>query len=147
MAYGLNYTLTQSLRDETIQIVKIYKKDYSGAVKTYQPTRIILQPNSSEEDPIANIISSQLDVSFIISTEDDYLKFPDLLNFDDTLYYVELVIDNVIKWKGFLFNDYINLAFTTGNQEVNIVCVDGLSLIRYNNFDTNNSINNPLIIK
>jgi hypothetical protein len=147
MAYGLNYTLTQSLRDETIQIVKIYKKDYSGAVKTYQPTRIILQPNSSEEDPIANIISSQLDVSFIISTEDDYLKFPDLLNFDDTLYYVELVIDNVIKWKGFLFNDYINLAFTTGNQEVNIVCVDGLSLIRYNNFDTNNSINTviPLI--
>lgn len=147
MAYGLNYTLTQRLRDDTLQIVKIYKKDYSGSVKTYQPTKIILQPNSNEEDPIANIISSQLDVSFIISTEDDYEKFPDLLNFDDTLYYVELVIDDIIKWKGFLFNDYINVPFTTGNQEVNFVCVDGLSLIKYNTYDTDNSINSviPLI--
>jgi hypothetical protein len=147
MAYGLNYTLTQSLRDETIQIVKIYKKDYSGTVKAYQPTSIILQPNSNEEDPIGGVISSQLNVSFVISTEDDYDKFPDLLNYDDTLYYVELVIDDIIKWKGFLFNDYIDLAFTTGNQEVNMVCVDGLSLIKYNNYDTNNSINTviPLI--
>jgi hypothetical protein len=147
MAYGLNYTLTQELRDDTIQVVKIYKKDYSGSVKTYEPTSVILQPNSNEEDPIGGIISSQLNVSFIISTEDDYIKFPDLLNFDDTLYYVELVINNLIKWKGFLFNDYIDVAFTTGNQEVNIVCVDGLSLIKYNNYDTNNSINTvvPLI--
>ena len=147
MAYGLRYTLTQELRDETIQIVKIYKKDYSGSVKVYEPTSIILQPNSNEEDPIGGIISSQLNVSFIISTEDDYTNFPDLLNFDDTLYYVELVINNLIKWKGFLFNDYIDVAFTTGNQVVNIVCVDGLSLIKYNNFDTNNSINSviPLI--
>jgi hypothetical protein len=147
MAYGLNYTLTQMLRDDTIQIVKIYKKDYSGSVKTYEATRVILQPNSNEEDPIGGIISSQLNVSFIVSTEDDYEKFPDLLNYDDTLYYVELVINDTIKWKGFLFNDYIDLAFTTGNQEVNMVCVDGLSLIRYNNYDTNDSTNTviPLI--
>lgn len=141
MAYELNYTLTQILRDSTLQVVNIYKKDYVGAVKTYEATSVILQPNSNEEDAIGGIISSQLNVSFLLSTEDDYEQFPDLLNFDDTLYYVELVIDGSIKWKGFLFNDYINLAFTTGNQLVNMVCVDGLSLIKYNNYSTTNSIN------
>jgi hypothetical protein len=146
MAYGLRYTLTQELRNENLQVVKIYQKDYSGSVKTYEPTSIILQPNSNDEDPIGGIISSQLNVSFIISTESDYTNFPDLLNFDDTKYYVELVINNVITWKGFLFNDYINLAFTTGNQEVNIVCVDGLSLIKYNNYDTDLSINTRITL-
>lgn len=141
MAYELNYTLTQILRDETLQVVNIYKKDYVGSVKEYEATSVVLQPNSNEEDPIGGVISSQLNVSFLVSTEDDYEKFPDLLNFDDTLYYVELVIDGNITWKGFLFNDYINLAFTTGNQLVNIVCVDGLSLIKYNNYSTTNSIN------
>jgi hypothetical protein len=147
MAYALNYTLTQILRDSTVQIVKIYKKDYVGLVKTYEATSVVLQPNSNEEDPIGGIISSQLNVSFLISTEDDYEKFPDLLNSDDTLYYVELLEGLNIIWKGFLFNDYINIGFTTGNQQVNIVCVDGLSLIKYNNYTTNNSINTvtPLI--
>jgi hypothetical protein len=147
MAYVLNYTITQILRDSTVQVVKIYKKDYAGTVKTYEATSVVLQPNSNEEDPIGGIISSQLNVSFLISTQDDYEKFPDLLNYDDTLYYVELVEGVNIIWKGFLFNDYINLAFTTGNQVVNIVCVDGLSLIKYNNYTTNNSINTvtPLI--
>lgn len=147
MAYALNYTLTQILRDSTVQIVKIYKKDYVGLVKTYEATSVVLQPNSNEEDTIGGIISSQLNVSFLISTEDDYEKFPDLLNSDDTLYYVELLEGLNIIWKGFLFNDYINIGFTTGNQQVNIVCVDGLSLIKYNNYTTNNSINTvtPLI--
>jgi hypothetical protein len=147
MAYALRYTLTQILRDSTVQVAKIYEKDYVGSVKTYEATSIILQPNSNEEDPIGGIISSQLNISFLVSTEDDYLNFPDLLNYDDTFYYVELVEGSSIIWKGFLFNDYINLAFTTGNQEVNIVCIDGLSLIKYNNYTTNNSINSvtPLI--
>lgn len=147
MAYALRYTITQILRDSTVQIAKIYEKDYVGSVKTYEATSIVLQPNSNEEDPIGGIISSQLNISFLVSTEDDYLNFPDLLNYDDTFYYVELVEGANIIWKGFLFNDYINLAFTTGNQEVNIVCIDGLSLIKYNNYLTNDSINSvtPLI--
>lgn len=147
MAYGLRYTITQILRDSTVQIAKIYEKDHVGSVTTYEGTSIIIQPNSNEEDPIGGIISSQLNISFLVSNEDDYFNFPDLLNSDDTFYYVELVQGANIIWKGFLFNDYINLAFTTGNQEVNIVCVDGLSLIKYNNYTTNNSINTvtPLI--
>jgi hypothetical protein len=138
MAYGLRYTLTQALRNSSTLVVNIYEKDYTSTVKTYQPTSILLQPNSSQEDPLGGIISSQLNVSFLISTQDDYDNFPDLLNADDRKYYVELVnivgASTNIKWKGFLFNDYINLPFTTGNQEVNFVCVDALSYLKYTTY-------------
>jgi len=138
MAYGLRYTLTQVLRNSSTLVVNIYEKDYTSTVKTYQPTSILLQPNSNEEDPLGGIISSQLNISFLISTQDDYDNFPDLLNADDRKYYVELVnvvgATTSIKWKGFLFNDYINLPFTTGNQEVNFVCVDALSYLKYTTY-------------
>jgi len=137
MAYGLRYTLTQKLRNETTLIVKIYDDGYTGSVKEYTPTKISLVPNSNEEDPIGCIISSQLNVSFIVSTEDDYANFPDLLNANDRRYYVELV--NVtdttnIKWKGFLFNDYINIGYSTGIQEANFVCIDALSYLKYTKY-------------
>jgi hypothetical protein len=141
MAYGLRYTLTQILRNDSTLVINIYEKDpLVATVKTYQPTSILIQPNSSEEEPLAGIISSQLNFSFLISTQDDYDNFPDLLNADDRKYYVELI--NVvggstnIKWKGFLFNDYINLPFTTGNQEVNFICVDGLSYLKYTTYSS-----------
>ena len=145
MAYVLKYTITQKLRDDLLQVVKIYEEDpLNNDVYTYEATSIQIQPNSNEEDPIGGIISSQLNVSFLISDESDYFNFPDLLNFNDNKYYVELVIGENIKWKGFLFNDYVNVQFTTGNQEVNIVCIDGLSFLRYNIYDSIISINDTV---
>jgi hypothetical protein len=145
MAYVLKYTITQKLRDDLLQVVKIYEEDpLNNDVYTYEATSIQIQPNSNEEDPIGGIISSQLNVSFLISDESDYANFPDLLNFNDNKYYVELVIGVNIKWKGFLFNDYVNVQFTTGNQEVNIVCIDGLSFLRYNIYDSITSINDTV---
>jgi len=142
MAYGLRYTITQELRDGTSLIVKIYEKSYVGSTVTpYIGTNVSLVPNATNEDPIASIISSQLNVSFIISDQDDYDNFPDLLNFDETKYYVELVIDNVIKWRGFLLNDYIQVPFTTGNQEVSMACIDGLSFLRYIYYDGDVNVN------
>lgn len=142
MTYGLRYTITQELRDETILVAKIYEKSYVGATVTpYTGTNITLVPNSSNEDPVAAIISSQLNISFIISNQDDYDNFPDLLNFDETKYYVELVINSEIKWRGFLLNDYVQVPFTTGNQEVSINCIDGLSFLRYQFYDGDININ------
>jgi hypothetical protein len=146
MAYGLRYTITQQLRDETLLIVKIYEKSYVGATVTpYTGTNVTLVPNSSNEDPIATIISTQLNVSFLISSQNDYDNFPDLLNFDQTKYYVELNINSVIQWRGFLLNDYVNVPYTTGNQEVTIYCIDGLSFLRYIYYD--GDINTNSLIK
>lgn len=147
MAYVLKYTITQILRDGLTQIVKIYEEDpLTSDVYTYNATSIQIQPNSNEEDPIGGIISSQLNVSFLISTEEDYENFPILLNFNDVKYYVELVINSNIKWKGFLFNDYINVQFTTGNQEVSITCIDGLSFLKYIYYDSEVSINDLITL-
>jgi hypothetical protein len=145
MAYVLKYTITQELRDDLVQVVKIYEQDpLNNSVYTYEATSIQIQPNSNEEDPIGGVISSQLNVSFLISTTNDYEKFPDLLNFNDVKYYVELTIGAETKWKGWLFNDYINVQFTTGNQEVNIVCIDGLSFLKYKFYESEISINDNI---
>lgn len=135
MAYGKKYTITQKTHDCVDLIVDIYEKDYIGSVTSYQAVSVILQPNSSEEDPIGTILSSELNVSFIISTETDYANFLDLLDYDNTRYYVELVINSSVKWKGFLFNDYAEVGFAGGTQEVSINAIDGLSLLRYSFFD------------
>lgn len=135
MAYGKKYTITQKTHDCVDLIVDIYEKDYVGSVTSYQAVSVILQPNSSEEDPIGTILSSELNVSFIISTETDYANFLDLLDYDNTRYYVELVISSSVKWKGFLFNDYAEVGFAGGTQEVSINAIDGLSLLRYSFFD------------
>jgi hypothetical protein len=135
MAYGKKYTITQKTHDCVDLLVDIYEKDYTGAVTSYQAIAIVLQPNSSEEDPIGTIISSELKVGFIISTETDYANFLDLLDYDNTRYYVELVINGLVKWKGFIFNDYAEVGFAGGIQQVSISAIDGLSLLRYSFFD------------
>ena len=144
MAYVKKYTITQKTHDCVDVIVDIYEKDYVGAITSYQALSVVLQPNSSEEDPIATIISSELNVAFTISTEADYANFLDLLDFDDTKYYIELVINSVVKWKGFLFNDYAQVGFAGGTQEVSITAIDGLSLLRYSFFDGFENTNDNL---
>lgn len=138
MAYGLRYTLTQKLRDDSTLKVKIFDDGYVGSAYEYIPTSIVLQPNSNDEDPIGGVISSQLNVSFILSSEDDNSNFPDLLNNNDRKYYVELVnivgVTETLKWRGYLFNDYINVGFSTGIQEANFVCIDALSYLKYEKF-------------
>jgi hypothetical protein len=144
MAYGKKYTITQKTHDCVDLVVDIYEKDYTGFITSYQAVSVVLQPNSSEEDPIASIVSSELDIQFTISTEADYANFLTLLDFDDTKYYVELVINSAVKWKGFLFNNYAQVGFTGGIQQVSLNAIDGLSLLRYTFFDgfenTNNNV-------
>lgn len=149
MAYELRYTLTEKLRDGFSMTVKIYEESPTiHTVYEYTPTSIILNPNSNTDEPEAGVVSSELNVSFLISTEEDYNNFPDLLNFNDNKYYVELVYNGeteVVRWKGYLFNDYIEVPFTTGHQEVKFVCVDALSYLKYTTYESFNANTNSLI--
>jgi hypothetical protein len=135
MAYGLRYNLQQSLRDSSTLFVNIYQDSYTGSVYNYNATSITIEPNTISDEPEAGIISSQLNVSFLISTQDDFTNFPDLLNFNDRQWYVELTrIPNggseEVLWRGYMFNDYVNIPFSTGNLEVNITCIDALSFMK-----------------
>ena len=147
MAYGLRYTMSQKLRDGNSAIVKIYEDSYTGDFYQYKLASLSINPNSNEEDPLGGIISSQLNISFLVSTFEDYNEFPDLLNANDRKYYVELVYSagvgsELLKWRGFLLNDYITAPFTTGYQEIKFVCVDAVSYLKYLTYSSFNGNTN-----
>jgi hypothetical protein len=152
MAYGLNYNLQQALRDGSSLFVNIYKDGYTGAVYNYTPTSITIEPNTISDEPEPGIISSQLNISFLLSSQADYNNFPVLLSFNDREYYVELsrVPANgteTVLWKGYMFNDYVNVPFTTGNLEVNITCIDALSFMRNLIYPYPDNINSTIKLK
>lgn len=135
MAYGIKYRLTQALRDGTNLYVDIYERDYvDDLVINYDAVNIQLNSNASEDEPLAAIVSSQLNISFLVSDE-NYDDFPDLLTFDDRRYFVKLLNEETLLWCGFLFNDYVQVPFTTGYIQVDIIAIDGLSFLEYNTFD------------
>ena len=133
MPYGQRYTITQALRDGSSLIARIYEKDYTLAVKTYDAINISLESNASDDEPLAGIISSQLNISFL-TTEEDGEDFPSILSFDIRKYFVKLYNGETLLWCGFLFNDYVQIPFTTGNVQVDLVAIDGLSFLEYTEF-------------
>ena len=133
MAYGLKYTISQILRDDTNLVARIYEKDYTLEVKTYDAININLESNASNDEPLAGIISSQLNISFL-TTEEDGEDFPSILDFDIRKYFVKLYNGENLLWCGFLFNDYVQIPFTTGNVQVDLIAIDGLSFLEYTDF-------------
>lgn len=147
MAYELRYTIAQALRDGTTLTANIYEKDYVGAVITYEAINISLESNASNDEPLAGIISSQLNISFL-TTEENGEDFPSILSFDIRKYFVKLYTVDIESplWVGFLFNDYVQIPFTTGYVQVDLVAIDGLSFLDYTEFvyqeaDSINSLN------
>lgn len=152
MAYILNYNIQQSLRDGSSLFVQIYKDNYSGTVYSYTATSVTISPNTISDEPEPGIISSQLNVSFLLSSQEDYNNFPVLLSFNDREYYVELTRIAVngsqsVVWRGYMFNDYVEVPFSTGNLEVNITCIDALSFMRNLIFPYPDNINTTIKLK
>jgi hypothetical protein len=141
MAYGLRYTLTQILKNGNSQVVEIYQEDYTGSVKTYKPTSISLQPNSANEYPYPAIISTQLTFSFILETADDYNQYPNVISSNDRLYYVLLKEGSNVIWRGYLFNDYSQVGFSTGVSISSLIAIDGISFLSNEQYVIDNSIN------
>jgi hypothetical protein len=141
MAYGLRYTLTQILKNGNSQVLEIYQEDYTGSVKTYKPTSITLKPNSAEEYPYPAIISTQLEFSFILETADDYNQYPNVISSNDRLYYVLLKEGANVIWRGYLFNDYSQVGFSTGISISSLIAIDGISFLTNEQYVIDNSIN------
>ena len=142
MPYGLRYTITQILRNGTNQVIEIYERDYAaGVVKTYKPVSIIVQPNSNEEYPYPTIISTQVNFSILLETQDDYDQFPDVLSQDDRKYYVILKESTNVMWRGYMFNDYTQMGFSTGITQADFTCIDGISFMQNIEYVRDDSIN------
>jgi hypothetical protein len=131
MSYVLKYTIKQKLRNNTDLFCNIYDNQYTGSdVINYEGVKLEIQPNSSNDEPLPNLISSQLNISFVISTQTDFDNFPFLLGGDDRRYYVELINGSNKLWVGFLFNDYVQVPFTTGFLQIDLIAIDGISFLQ-----------------
>ncbi len=135
MAYGKRYLLQQALRDDTKLLVNIYEDGYTGSVYNYEAVSVSLSPNSNSDEPEPGIISSQLNISFLMSSATDNSNLPDLLTFNDKLYYVEVtriasIGGESVVWRGYTFNDYVTVPFSTGTTQVDIICIDALSFMK-----------------
>ena len=135
MAYGKRYLLQQALRDDSKLLVNIYEDGYTGSVYNYEAVSVSLSPNSNSDEPEPGIISSQLNISFLMSTATDNSNFPDLLTFNDKFYYVEVtriasIGGESVVWRGYTFNDYVTVPFSTGTTQVDIICIDALSFMK-----------------
>jgi hypothetical protein len=137
MAYGKRYLLQQALRDDTKLLVNIYQDGYTGSVYNFEAISISITPNSNNDEPEPGIISSQLNISFLMSSATDNSNFPDLLTYNDKLYYVEVTRigssgGEAVVWRGYTFNDYVTVPFSTGTTQVDIICIDALSFMKNN---------------
>ena len=142
MAYGLRYNLQQALRDGTTLLIDIYEDGYTGgSIYNYEAISVSISPNTNTDEVEPGIISSELNISFLMSTQSDYDNFPDLLNFNDRKYYVEVIRSSSVIWRGFMFNDYVTIPFSTGTTQVDVTCIDALSFLKYIPFAYPDNVN------
>ena len=132
MAYGKKYIFSAISKSGLTYTAEIWENDYTGA--EYQvntgTSPFQLTCSASGDDPFQPVLPT------IFTIRADFTDFagpyPDLVSTDDKKYYVRFSANGgtYFIWQGFVLMDSINIAFTTGRNFVDIVCVDGLGLLK-----------------
>ena len=85
---------------------------------------------ASSDDPFQPILPT----TFTIQADftDFTGPFPDFLTTDDRKYHVKFYAQGTtyLVWRGFILMDTLSIPFTTGRNYVDIICVDGLGLLK-----------------
>ena len=114
MAYGQKYSVLFATRANKDVELKIWQDSYVGAIIDLQGVDVNLQYIPSSDDPYEPIIASQLGVT-IDFTDDlsDIINFTDI---NDRFTYVEMYVNSVIEWVGFVINDDVQISYSTGRK-------------------------------
>ena len=116
MAYGQKYSVTYATRANKNVELKIWQEGYVGSVKILQGIDVNLQYIPNSDDIFEPIIASQLGVS--IDFTDNINDMIDFTNIDDRYTYIELYVNSVIEWVGFVINDNVEISYSTGRKIV-----------------------------
>jgi hypothetical protein len=132
MSYGKKYTLQAISKSGLTYTAEIWEKGYSGT--TYSvgtgPSPFVLDCLATGDDPFSPILATTLTIRA------DFTDFtgplPDFLTTDDKKYYVKLFAQGTtyFVWQGFIFMDTLQVPFTTGRNFIDIICVDGLAILK-----------------
>lgn len=142
MAYGQKYSVTFATRADKDVELKIWQDGYSGAIIDLQGAGLNLEYIPNSDDPYEPIFASQLGISIDFTDElSDIINFT---NIDDRYNYVEMYVNNVIEWVGFIINDNVQVSYSTGRKIATFNATDGLGMLKDIPFEPpagNNGVN------
>ena len=128
MAYGQKYSVTYATKADKLVELKMWQEGYVGDIITLQGIDVSLQYIPASDDPYEPILASQLDVT--IDFTDTVSNIIDFTNIDDRYLYIEMYINNVINWVGFLINDNVQISYSTGRKIATFNATDGLGMLK-----------------
>lgn len=142
MAYGQKYSVTFATRADKDVELKIWQEGYVGAIIDLQGVGLNLEYIPNSDDPYEPIFASQLGIS--IDFTDDLSDIINFTNIDDRYNYVEMYVDSVIQWVGFVINDNVQVSYSTGRKIATFNATDGLGMLKDIPFEPpagNNGVN------
>lgn len=132
MPYGKKYIFSAISKSGLTYTAEIWENDYVGT--TYNVNTgadpFVLDCLASGDDPFQPVLPTTLTI------QADFTDFagplPDFLTTDSKKYYVKLYANGTtyFVWQGFVLMDTLSIPFTTGRNFVNIICVDGLGILK-----------------
>jgi hypothetical protein len=132
MAYGKKYIFSAISKSGLTYTAEMWENGYTGAEYNVNSgtSPFVLTCAGSGDDPFQPILPT------IFNIRADFTDFagpyPDLVSTDDRKYYVRFYASGgtYFVWQGFVLMDSIAIQFTTGRNFVDIICVDGLGLLK-----------------
>ena len=148
MAYGQKYSVLFATRANKDVELKIWQDTYTGAIIDLQGVDVNLQYIPSSDDPYEPIIASQLGVT--IDFTDDLSDIINFTNINDRFTYVEMYVNSVIEWVGFVINDDVQISYSTGRKMAAFNATDGLGMLKDIKFVSENAnygVNDIILLK
>ena len=148
MAYGQKYSVLFATRANKDIELKIWQDSYVGAIIDLQGVDVNLQYIPSSDDPYEPIIASQLGVT--IDFTDDLSDIINFTNINDRFTYVEMYVNSVIEWVGFVINDDVQISYSTGRKMAAFNATDGLGMLKDIKFVSENAnygVNDIILLK
>ena len=148
MAYGQKYSVLFATRANKNVELKIWQDSYVGSIIDLQGADVNLQYIPSSDDPYEPIIASQLGVT--IDFTDDLSDIINFTNINDRYTYVEMYVDSVIEWVGFVINDDVQVSYSTGRKMATFNATDGLGMLKDIKFVSENAnygVNDIILLK
>jgi hypothetical protein len=132
MAYGKKYIFSAISKSGLTYTAEMWENGYTGPEYNVNSgmSPFVLTCAGSGDDPFQPILPT------IFNIRADFTDFtgpyPDLVSTDDRKYYVRFSANGgtYFIWQGFVLMDSIAIPFTTGRNFVDIICVDGLGLLK-----------------